>query len=127
MKKTRRKAVKTIIATWAITVISMILGVASLLASNLSLFATSIAVFGISSIVCFIASIIGLVILYKNNEGKCATVWLATGIITMVVPVSPENLTALNLNMVVALANIGATIWAIIKLWEIGGSANTNA
>ena len=67
MTKTRRKAVKTIIATWAITVISMILGVASLLASNLSLFATSIAVFGISSIVCFIASIIGLVILYKKT------------------------------------------------------------
>lgn len=124
MKKTKRKAVKTIIATWVLTLLSMVVGVVALLSSNLGLFATAIGVFGISSIVCFIASVIGLIILYKNNEAMCATFWLTTIIIATVVPVSPENLMAFNLNMVVALANLGATIWGIVKLWDIGGRSD---
>lgn len=121
MNKPKRKTVKTIIATWVLNLAALAALVVSVLTTNTSLLISSMAVFGFSSLVCFVASIIGLVILYKKNEAKVATVWLATVVLASVMPVSPESLTAINANTVVGLANLGATIWGIVKLWEIGG------
>ena len=96
----------------------------SMVTTNAPLLLSSMAVFGFSSLVCFIAGIVGLVILYKKKEGKVATVWLTTIVLAAVMPMSAESLTAINANTLVGLANLGATVWGIVKLWEIGGRAD---
>ena len=124
MNKPKRKTVKTIIVTWALNLAALAAMVVSVVTTNAPLLLSSMAVFGFSSLVCFIAGIVGLVILYKKKEGKVATVWLTTIVLAAVMPMSAESLTAINANTLVGLANFGATIWGIVKLWEIGGRAD---
>lgn len=124
MNKPKRKTVKTIIVTWAVNLAALATMILSMVTTNAPLLLSSMAVFGFSSLVCFIASIVGLVILYKKKEGKVATVWLATVVLAAVMPISAESLTVVNANTLVGLANLGATIWGIVKLWEIGGRAD---
>ena len=117
----KRKTVKTIIVTWVLNLAAIATMILSMVTTNAPLLLSSMAVFGFSSLVCFIAGIVGLVILYKNKEALVATVWLATVVLAAVMPMSAEGITSINVNTLFGLANFGATIWGIVKLWEIGG------
>ena len=120
--KPRRKTAKAIIGTYAISMLSMFGAIASVLTVNLELAALCVLSFGISGLVCFICCIIGFVILYKNEEGVCASSWIATLVATAILPVQPESV-GFDLSTLAALGFMGCTIWGVIKLWQIGGQA----
>ena len=121
MNKPKRKTVKTIIVTWILNLAALAAIMVSVVTTNAPLLLSSMAVFGFSSLASFIAGIVGLVILYKKKEALVATVWLTTVVLAAVMPMSAEGITSINVNTLVGLANFGATIWGIVKLWEIGG------
>ena len=124
MNKPKRKTVKTIIVTWVLNLAALAAIMVSVVTANATLLLSSMAVFGFSSLASFIAGIIGLVILYKKKEALVATVWLTTVVLAAVMPMSAEGITSINVNTLFGLANFGATIWGIVKLWEIGGRAD---
>ena len=121
MNKPKRKAVITIITSYALYLASLIGLVASAFTFNIELAVACFSALMLTRFICFVASVIGMVILYKNHEGMCASVWIGTIIASIFVPVSPENI-GLNLSMGVTICAFASTIWAIVKLWEIGGS-----
>ena len=123
MNKPKRKTAKTIIATYALTMIFLVASVASALTLNIELAAVCMLGFGVSSLACFIACVIGFIILYQKNEGLCATSWIISLVATACVPIQPDAL-AVNLSTLCGCAFLGCTIWGIVKLWAIGGTAD---
>ena len=120
INKPRRKTAKLIIASYALVLITLIAAVVSALSLNIELAAVCILAFGLSSLVCFIACVIGFIILFTNNEGTCASAWVASLVATAILPVQPESV-GFDLSTVAALGFLGCTIWGVNRLWFIGG------